>query len=383
MTSPTPPSDGSEPYGQTPHGQTPYGQAPGAGMDGSGPQAAPPVTFEGRTFPGAPAQPEPARGGVKKGLVLGTVAAVTLGVVGTAFAAASFLSGGGTQPEDVLPKGTIAFIKVDVDPAAGQKLALFRLAQKFPRAEVSSEESVKDDLLSELFEGVQGVDYDEDVKPWVGDRAGVALLPDSGDEGEDPDALVAVAYRDEAAAKQSLPDLVKAGGGELNHFAFSAAGDYVILGETQEAVDAAAEGKASLGNDARYRKAVDALGGDQILTAWADVTAVWAALPAEAKQASLEQYGEGFAPTGQLVGGLHADASFVEATGRALEFSTGVDIAQLGQGAGTGLLREFPDDLLGGISATGVGAALPRASSSSAPPSVTRSRSTRSPSRPV
>ena len=347
------------PYGNAP-AQPPYGSAPGAphgsapGGEGATP---PPVTFEGQTFPGVPQQPEVAPREGRRGLVVGAVAVVTVGLVGTAVAASSFLSGGGTQPEDVLPSGAFAFAKLDLDPAAGQKVALYRLAQKFPDVEVSGEESIKDDLLATFFEGSGDIDYATQVKPWIGDRAGVGAFPDGDDEGDEPDVLAAFAYSDRKAAEAALPDLLAAGG-DSGFYAFSEAGDFVLIGESQQSVDAAADSGSSLADDDGYGEALGSLEGDQIATVWADLEAVWAALPDEEKGEATGSYGEDFALTGEVVVGMHADASFLEVSGKALGVSTGVDIAQLGTGEGSGMLRQFPDDLLAGLSATGVGDAL-------------------------
>ncbi len=359
---PAPPQPGSQP--QPPYQgqpQPPYQGQPDTIWSGQGtpPGSPPPVTFEGQTFPGAAGQPEPKKSGVKKGLLLGGVAALTLAVAGGAVYAGTQLSGGGKQPEDVLPKDAMAFAKLDFDPAAGQKIALYRLAQKFPDAKVKSEEGVKDDLLSQLFEGDEDVDYAKDIQPWIGDRVGVVALPDSDDEGDEPDAMVAIAFSDEDAAKKSLPKLSAAGDKDDPAFyAFSEAGDYVLFGETQKAVDAAAKGKAFLADDKAFGTSVDALEGDQIITVWADAEAIWGAIPAKDKADVTETYGKDFNPKGQFIAGLHADASFLEMTGRGIDLTTGVDIAQLGAGKGTGLLREFPEDLLAGMSVTGLGETL-------------------------
>src|SRR3954447_4720762 len=42
------------------------------------------------------------------------------------------LSGGGPQPDKYAPASTFAFAKVDLDPSAGQKIAAYRFAHKFP-----------------------------------------------------------------------------------------------------------------------------------------------------------------------------------------------------------------------------------------------------------
>ena len=83
-------------------------------------------------------------------VAVAVVAAVTLG--GTAVVSA--LGGGGAQPEDVLPANAIAFAKLDLNPSAGQKLAVFQLASKFPKSKVTSKDtSVKAVWIAEKVEG--------------------------------------------------------------------------------------------------------------------------------------------------------------------------------------------------------------------------------------
>ncbi|MCW2713083.1 MAG: hypothetical protein JWN88_130 [Frankiales bacterium] len=361
MTTPSAPGAADGPVEPTaPHGQPPAQVQPPYRGQGTPAGSPPPVTFEGQTFPGTPDQQDVKKSGVRKGLLLGGVAALTLAVAGGAVYAGTQLSGGGKQPEDVLPRDAMAFAKVDFDPAAGQKIALYRLAQKFPDAKVNSEEGVKDDLLSQLFEGDEDIDYAKDIQPWIGDRVGVAVLPDGDDEDDEPDVMAAVAFSDEDAARKALPDLAEPEDPDEDplFYAFSEAGDYVLLGQSQGAVDAAAKGEEFLADAKSYSSAVDELEGDQIVTVWGDAGAIWAAVPAEGKAEATGTYGKDVDPKGQFIAGLHADADFIEMTGRGVDLTTGIDVAQLGSGKGTGLLTEFPEDLLVGMSVTGLGEAL-------------------------
>ena len=78
-------------------------------------------------------------GVVGAGLV--TAAGVALGMT---------LSGGGAQPEDVLPAGAVAYADVDFDPAAGQKVNAVRFFRSFP--EVGTRLGSGDDLRSALVD---------------------------------------------------------------------------------------------------------------------------------------------------------------------------------------------------------------------------------------
>ena len=108
-------------------------------------------------------------------IVAGTAAA---GVGWTAF---SRLNGAGPQPESVLPADTVAFMKVDLNPSAAQKVAAVRFALRFPEAkgqvtETSDLRKVAFDQMKQDSE-LKDVDYAADVEPWLGERFGVGLLP--------------------------------------------------------------------------------------------------------------------------------------------------------------------------------------------------------------
>ena len=284
------------------------------------------------------------------------VAAVSVATAGVAVLA--FLSGGGTQPEDVLPAGALAFVKVDLDPAANQKLAVYRLAERFPASadKVDDEDDVKDQLLAALFENAEGVDYAADISPWIGDRAGIAALPSGGEE---PDALAAVAYRDRAAAEAGLSRLKAADPTIV--YAFSEKADYVLLGDTQAVVDAAVDPAEVLGDADRYTGAVDALDGDQILTGWVDAAGFWGALtPEERQQASEATGAQGdLAPTGQAVFGVRADDRYLEVQGRTVDANADVlREVEIGGEKGSGMVQDLPESTLLALSVTGLGDGL-------------------------
>lgn len=253
-----------------------------------------------------PAQSAPRAGGPRNVLmIVGAVAAVA--VAGTAVALAGFLGGGGAQPEDVIPSDALAFAKIDLDPAAGQKVAVFRLAKRFPSTgeKVQDEDGVKDQLLSALFEGNDEVDYDTDIAPWIGDRVGVAAVPSGGDE---PGVLAAIAYTDRDGAEAAMRRLQDSDEDGETFFAFSDKADYVLLGDTQATVDAAAGTAQVLADAPAWTDAMKALDGDQIVTAWADLGAVWDAVPEEQQQQAAEQFGldGGFDLDGTVVLGARA-----------------------------------------------------------------------------
>jgi Protein of unknown function (DUF3352) len=201
------------------------------------------------------------------------VAALLVGVVGGGGVwAASRLSGGGSQPQDVLPADAIAYARLDLDPAAGQKLALFQIAQKFSATTPSF---TGDDPKKAFFEALKPglsplskVDYATDVAPWLGDRVGVAVLPPSGGFRE-PVFAVAVQVTDEAAAREGLTKL--GAGKQKSGLAFR--DGYAILGQTQRLADEYATA-APLASNPRFGTDLEALGEPGVASFWADLDKV-------------------------------------------------------------------------------------------------------------
>ncbi|MFP5219954.1 MAG: DUF3352 domain-containing protein [Actinomycetes bacterium] len=300
-----------------------------------------------------PAEAAPRRRGRRTALLAVLAGGAAVAVVGTAYATVSFLSGGGAQPEDVLPSDVIAVAKVDLDPAAGQKVAVYRLTQKFPslKDDVTSEDDVKDQLLRAVFEDVPDVDYERDIAPWIGDRAAIAAVPG----GEEPGVLAAVAYTDRDEADAALERLAAQDPG-TSFYAFSDNADYVLLGEDQATVDAAAGTEQVLADVESFSDDVDALDGDQIVSAWADLSALWRSMPEDARAAAGE---EGFELGGRVVVGAHAESDAVEVEGRGIDVVAGQRLpSTIGARPGVDLVLGLPESTVAALGVTDLGPGL-------------------------
>ncbi len=142
-------------------------------------------------------------------LVAALIGGVTVAVRG--------LSGGGSQPEDALPAGAIAFAKVDLDPPAGQKINAIRFLRKFPalKDKVGLNADLRESLFEEMAQGAgwDDLSFDKDVAPWLGQRIGIAAYP--GGENDAPrvfgaagNVVVALQVTDEAKARAGLDRLM-------------------------------------------------------------------------------------------------------------------------------------------------------------------------------
>lgn len=288
-------------------------------------------------------------------VVSAVIGAAAVGIAGTGIGLAIGLSGGGAQPEDVLPADVFAVVKVDFDPSGDQKLAARELAERFPDAGVSDMEDLKHEVLRRLLDGTD-VDYDEQVAPWIGSRAAVAAAPDADGDGQ-PEVLVVAAYDDRAATEKALPDLLEKSPSPV-HFAFSERGPYVLLAETQLLADAAADPDRVLADNETFDGDAAALDGDQVATAWADLGAMWDSLGEELRDAATTAYGDAFAPHGRFVAGLHLEPDALELTGRGFDLDLGDDALTkyaLGTDAGQGLVEDLPAGAAAAGSVAGLG----------------------------
>jgi hypothetical protein len=262
---------------------------------------------------------------------------------GAGYAAASYLSGGGPQPQDVLPADTLGFVALDLDPSAGQKMALLSLMGKFPGLDTEGSGDLRGQLLQPLIDLSESeLDYAADVEPWLGDRMAVAVVPAEGSpEGVVP--VVALAIADEERMAETLTRAH-----EGADFGFAVRDDYVLITDSQERADGFAAAEETLADDPDFAGDREALGGDQFALAWADLSAVQAIMPAPGMSAG--GYGDQ-GLSGRVILGVHAEDDTLEMVGQDFGVS---DVAVPGSEP-TRLVQGLPADTLAALSASGVG----------------------------
>ncbi|MBO9520357.1 MAG: DUF3352 domain-containing protein [Nocardioidaceae bacterium] len=201
-------------------------------------------------------EPQPEGGRGRRAAVVGGVAALVVAALGgAAFAAYSFLDGGGPRPEDALPDTTVAVLSVDLDPHAGQKIEAIKTLRKFPALRKQLGLSSEDDLRRYIVDkGIksdcEGIDYDRDVKPWVGKRAAFAAV-DLGDDQPAPALVVQVS--DAARATKDFGKLADCAGED---FGYVVGEDYLVASDSdahaRKILDAGK--KKPLADDATFQK---------------------------------------------------------------------------------------------------------------------------------
>lgn len=304
-------------YGQAGHGQAGYGQQgygqaghtqqqPGYGQHDPYGQAGGQQGPDMLGGPGAPPQKS------RKGWIIALASALAVVLLGGgAVWAVGTFGGGGTQPHEVLPGNSIAYFRLDLDPAANQKVALFQLARKFS---VTKDSFSGEDPREALFKAMKKdggddlakVDFARDVDPWLGSRIGVAILPPEG--GKEPGFAVAVQVKDEEQAKAGIAKLM---GDDKYGIAFR--DDYALLTDEQAQADKYATGEATLAQGADFSDDLNAVGEQGVLSYWAHLGEIAKiagdAIPAE-QAAAVEQV-----KNARFAGALRFDSEYVELAG--------------------------------------------------------------------
>lgn len=261
--------------------------------------------------PGAPVElqpePTPKRTGRTVAIVIAAVVGALILIAGGAAAAFFLLSGRGPQPEVAMPADTLGFVKIDLDPSAGQKINLARfVSSNLPKdagftVDPNSDNPFGDAIDSSGILDGSGVTWAE-VDAWAGDRAAIAAIPGNGSE---PIPIVIVRVDDEDAMKAFFAK-------QDATFAYSMVRDgYAVLAEDQGVVDRVTSSAAWLSDDADYQFDLAKLGGGQLVTGWADLSGL-SSLSSIAGSVIDTSAASDVAATGQVIFGLSAEPSVLE-----------------------------------------------------------------------
>ncbi|MGX7677760.1 DUF3352 domain-containing protein [Jatrophihabitans sp. DSM 45814] len=299
-----------------------------------------------------------------RGKIIGAVlVAILVAGAGAGAYAYSVLASGGTQPEHVLPGDTVAFAKIDLDPAAGQKIAAYRLSQKFPSVShgATNITDVRNSALTAFLGASSTLDYNTDVKPWLGDRVAVAAVPDAASSsGVDP--VLAIAYTDQAKMFAAMAKLAQAD----SDFDYVSSSDYVLISDSQTHANALLTRikAGALDDNAQYKADVTSLPGDQIAVGWVNLAAATAALKAGRSNVGNPNAVSAIpASTGRLVVGAHADASYLEVD--AVVRGMNVKANSASRKPVDGALERLPADTTAALEFSGLGDTLSAAWNSS------------------
>ncbi|MET0998572.1 MAG: DUF3352 domain-containing protein, partial [Marmoricola sp.] len=220
------------------------------------------------------------------------------------------LAAGGPRPAEILPASTFAVVTLDLDPSAGQKVEAIKTLRKLPSWTERTGVRPDSDLVKVLFERAQKdgfcpkLDYDEDVKPWIGQRAGVGgvLLDDK------PAPVFALQVKDSGKAKDAVGDLVKCADAGKD-VGWTLTDEFLVVSDSTSHAQAivAAGRKAPLAEDAAYQKWTEEAGGDGIVNAYVARSAVKVLQRAVKSGMGGLVPGVGLGLPGQVPGGFPSD----------------------------------------------------------------------------
>jgi hypothetical protein len=265
------------------------------------------------------------------------------------------LSGAGAQPADVLPGDAYGYVRLDIDPSAGQKIAAVRFLGKLPQVR---DTLTGDDPRKRLWDVLtqdatdrclSALRYDTDIAPWLGDRAGVAIR--AGGTEDKPNVALAVQVSDEARAKEVLGKLFACDpdGADIE----TKDGYAIVMPPGTGASTMAAVAKGTLGANSTFTGDMTALGEQGVVSAWFDLTT-------GSKQ--LQDLGAGALGTsgassagvqGRIAAALRFDPSFVELAG-VVRGAKAVNAAP----GDTAQLVDLPDDTAAALHLSGADRAI-------------------------
>lgn len=201
-------------------------------------------------------------------VVVAAVLAVVL-IAGGAFAAWHLFLGDGPRPAEVLPASTFALVTVDLDPSGSQKVAAIKTLRKFPSWRKRTGPTTDPDLMKSVVNQLlqdgpcESLDYESDVKPWIGSRAGLGgvLL-----EGDGPAPVLTLQIKDRDKARAGFARVAECAGAE-GDFGWTLTDDYVIASDsTAHAKAIASAGERShLAAEPGFQEWTEKAGGAGVL----------------------------------------------------------------------------------------------------------------------
>ena len=281
--------------------------------------------------------------------------AVAVLVVGAVVLVAS-LAGGNDEPRGdeaarLVPRNALVYGHATVEPNSDQWRFAGEVVRKLPTLR-----RLRERALRSLSGGDRALDFDTAVRPWIGDEAAIALLPD----GRRASSLILVRVADQARARDFLrgagrPRERRHRGVTVRSYgslATAFVGNFLAIGgpeHVRAAIDT--RGGRSLGDDSLFRSAVGRLEADDpIAYAYASQDGV---------SRLLRQQGGLVARVGGLVErpGLRAAAASVRAQPNGLRASVAsllIPAAGERPGFKPTLTAEIPDGTIAYLGARGL-----------------------------
>ena len=168
----------------------------------------------------------------------------------------------------MVPSTALAYVSMTVDPSNSQKSDIDGILAKFPKASKKTYDGLKEDVLTKAVQKL-GLNYQQDVKPWLGDELALAALPNT----PNPSPVGLIKSTDDAKATAALQKAAKSP--DFNA-AYRLVNGYVVVVQKKDAglldtiARQAGSSSTSLGSQDKFTRVVDKLSSDRLVTAWAD-----------------------------------------------------------------------------------------------------------------
>lgn len=258
----------------------------------------------------------------------------------------------GADTAKLAPASSFLYAEVSLDPSGSQEAGMRSILGDLPGS--GPPEQRLNDLFKQASKSSKsGVDFEKDVKPWLGDKGAVFVAPPAAG-AKDPAWAVVVATSDESKAKDAIKRIREPGDRDATYNG----ADYVVDkdGDAGGVVD----GFFVSGSEAGFKAAVDAgkngtlSGSDRYKQATKDVSDERVALVYEdvgglvqtAAAASGQSLGPAAGLVGRMFGGeplvatVKAEQQALVVDGSLIPTSTGLNLL----GKSTPLLGEVPAD---------------------------------------
>ena len=187
------------------------------------------------------------------------------------------------------PGNSVAYLNIYLQPSTGQQMNLAGLIGRLPGFADDASLDDKIDRVVDNLLGEVGLDYNDQVKPWLGTQVAVAAWP-ADDAVAAPGAVVIVEVKDRTAAEAAVREFVGTDGsaflteayrGVDLHVAEGTAygffGDMLVIGQAVESVqavvDTQAEGDALAERD-DFASMMASLESDHLASLFADLDGI-------------------------------------------------------------------------------------------------------------
>lgn len=189
-----------------------------------------------------------------------------------------------------VPADASVYATVYLQPSTGQKLNLAALLGRVPGFEDSASLDQKIHEITARLLGEAGLDYEDDIRPWLGNQLSIAARP-NGIDPTSAEMLVVVGVKPEADAAAAVERIAQdlslqataedRDGTQLmvaDGTSWALLDDLLLVGSSAEIVraglDAATDRSPSLADSPRFDRAMDQLPADHLAAVYLDLEAL-------------------------------------------------------------------------------------------------------------